>query len=295
MSDPDSLRRFLFEDLHVRGELVHLDEAWRQVLANHSYPPAVRSVLGEAMAASVLLVSTLKFDGTLTLQIQGDGPMSLVVVQCSSQRQIRGVAKWEGHDPVGVFSDLTGEGRLAITIERRDGKDRYQGIVPLEGDTLSACLDAYFQGSAQVPTRLWLTATDRSVAGMLLQRLPAAADSQSDEDYDHWRRLQLLAETVSDGEMLELSGSQLLSRLFAEDDLRLFEGERVEFSCSCSEERVAATLRMIGRDEIAALIAAEGQVEVRCEFCNKGYGFDAVDAEALFADLPPSQDSPTVH
>jgi molecular chaperone Hsp33 len=295
VSEPDSLRRFLFEDLHVRGELVHLDEAWRQVLANHDYPAAVRSVLGEAMAASVLLVSTLKFDGMLTLQIQGDGPMPLVVVQCSSQRQIRGVAKWEGADPEGVFSELTGEGRLAITIERRDGQDRYQGIVPLEGDTLAACLDAYFQGSAQVPTRLWLASTDRSVAGMLLQRLPTAVVADTDEGDDHWRRLRLLADTVSDSEMLELPGRQLLSRLFAEDDLRLFEGERVVFSCSCSNERVAATLRMLGRDEITALIAEEGRVEVRCEFCNKAYGFDAVDAEALFAGLPASTGSPIVH
>lgn len=295
MSEPDCLQRFLFEDLHVRGELVHLDDAWRQVLENHAYPPAVRQVLGEAMAASVLLVSTLKFDGMLTLQIQGDGPMSLVVVQCSSQRQVRGVAKWEGSDPEGTFSELTGDGRLAITIERADAQDRYQGIVPLAGDTLSACLDAYFQGSAQVPTRLWLAATDRSVAGMLLQRLPGTEQADAQEDDDDWRRLQLLAETVSVGEMLGLPGRHLLSRLFAEDDLRLFEEERVVFSCSCSSDRVAATLRMLGRDEISALIEEDGRVEVRCEFCNKAYGFDAVDAEALFAGLPPSDESPTVH
>jgi molecular chaperone Hsp33 len=294
VSASDSLQRFLFEDLHVRGELVHLHESWCQVLANHAYPPAVRTLLGEAMAASVLLVSTLKFDGMLTLQIQGDGPLSMVVVQCSSQRQVRGVAKWQGADPRGAFSELTGEGRLAITIERGKGKERYQGIVPLTGDSLSDCLDAYFRGSAQVPTRLWLTANERSVAGMLLQRLPGPEQAEIDED-DDWRRLQLLADTVTPSEMLDLPGRRLLSRLFSEDDLRLFEPDSVAFSCSCNAERVATTLRMLGRDEIAALIAEEGRVEVRCEFCNRAYAYDAVDAEALFAGLPPTEESPTVH
>ena len=294
MSDADNLFRFLFEDLSVRGEIVLLDAAWQQILGNQDYPPAVQTVLGEAMAAAVLLASTLKFDGMLTLQIQGSGPMGLLVAQCSSDRKVRGLAKWKGETAAGSFAELAGDGRLAIKVERGGAEDRYQGIVPLSGDTLAESLDAYFAGSVQLPTRLWLSAGDARAAGMLLQRLPETIERHPDEE-DDWLRLQALAGTVTSGEILDLPGRQLLTRLFAEDDLRLFEGLPVAFECSCNVDRVTTTLRMLGRQELADLLEERGDIEVRCEFCNRGYRFDSVDVEALFAGIEPPEVPPTLH
>lgn len=294
MSEADTLRRFLFEGLHARGELVYLDETWRQVQANHEYPPAIREILGQALAASALLASTVKFDGVMTLQIRGDGPMNLLVVECSSEHKVRGLAKWRGDAPVGSFSELAGSGHLAITIERGAGKERYQGIVPLSGDSLAECLDAYFAGSVQLPTRLWLAANDARVAGMLIQRLPMVANEDTDEN-DDWRRLQLVAATVTNEELIGLAGPDLLRRLFAEDDLRLFRGRPVVFSCSCTRERVAVALRLLGRTDIDSLVEERGSVDARCEFCNRKYRFDLVDAESLFAQGPLATTPPTLH
>lgn len=295
MAASDSLRRFLFEGLQVRGELVRLDDAWRQVLEHQQYPPAVRTVLGEALAATVLLASTLKFDGMLTLQLQGDGPMHLLVAQCTSGGAVRGLAKWDGDAPAGDLPALTGDARLAITIERGAGKDRYQGIVPVSGSSLAACLDNYFAGSVQVPTRLWLATGGERSAGLLLQRLPESVPGRREAEDDDWDRLLALAATLRDEELLDLEHEQLLGRLFAEDDVRLFQEQPIAFACSCDRERVATTLRLLGHAEIAGLIEERGLVEVRCEFCNRPYRFDAVDAEALFADTPPAEGPPTLH
>jgi molecular chaperone Hsp33 len=295
VAEVDSLRRFIFEGLQVRGEIVRLDAAWRQVLEHQDYPPAVRAVLGEALAATVLLASTLKFDGTLTLQLQGDGPMYLLVAQCTNQGAVRGLAKWEGDTGGLSLAALAGDARLAITIERGAGKDRYQGIVPVAGESLADCLDHYFAGSIQVPTRLWLATGAERSAGMLLQRLPESVPGRRESEDDDWERLLALAGTLRAEELLGLGHRELLGRLFAEDDVRLFGEAPVTFACSCDRERVATTLRMLGRAEIGQLIAERGLVEVRCEFCNRPYRFDPVDAEALFADTPPPDGPAILH
>lgn len=296
MSDRDALRRFMFEDFPVRGEIVRLEQSWREVLARQDYPPAVRALLGEAMAACVLLASMLKFDGLLTLQVQGDGDLHLLVVQCNSELAVRGLAKWRGDDPRGSFAELTGGGRLAITIERGPDRDRYQGIVLADTETLADCLEGYFAQSEQLPTRLWLAADDKGAAGMLLQQLPARPErrpADEDEDEDGWRRAGLLAGTLQPGELLAVEPAELLRRLFHEEDLRLAEARGVAFRCGCTRERVESALRLLGRDELAILLAEEGQIEVRCEFCNKGYLVDAVDTERLLAaegPVPPASD-----
>ena len=295
MAEVDSLRRFLFEGLQVRGELVRLDEAWQRVLEYQDYPPAVRDLLGEALSAAVLLASTLKFEGMLTLQLQGDGPLHLLVAQCTNEGVVRGLAKWQGETPAGDLGALTGDARLAITIERGQGKDRYQGIVPVAGASLAECLDNYFAGSVQLPTRLWLSADAKRSAGMLLQRLPESINTDQRDGDDDWERLQILAATLKSHELLELEHCELLQRLFHEDNVRLFEEQPIAFACSCSRARVANTLRMLGRDEIGQLIEERGGVEVRCEFCNRPYHFDAVDAEGIFVDAPESEGPPTLH
>lgn len=275
---PDSLQRFIFEGAPVRGELVHLDATWRAVLERHAYPAALRSVLGELMAAAALLSATLKFEGSLILQIQGSGAVKLIVVECTSEQTMRATAKWDG-ELDGSLRALVGDGRFVITIAPNDVTQTYQGIVELSGESVSHVLEHYMDASEQLETRLWLASDGEQAAGMLLQRVPGPAG----EDSDAWTRATALGDTVRSDELLGLPGAQIIHRLFHEEDVRVFDPRVVSFRCSCSRERVVNMLRMLGHDEVRAILAEHGSVEVNCEFCNRHYGFDAVDAEQVFA------------
>ncbi len=285
MHDRDSLRRFVFEGLPVRGQLVHLDASWLALLEHRTYPPLIRDTLGQALAASVLLAATIKFDGLLSLQLRGDGPLSLMLAQCTSGFGVRAVAQHRDAEAGASMAALAGNGHLTVTLESEDREQRYQGIVPLSGARLADCLEVYFAQSEQLPTRLWLQADEHGACGMLLQRLPpagtVAAASESAVD-DAWRRLQLIGDTLTPGELRSLSDAEILHRLFHEDDLRVFEPAPVFFRCRCSRERVAGMLRALGEAESRSVIAERGEVEVRCDFCNRAYVFDAVDIEQLF-------------
>lgn len=290
MVDGDQLRRFLFEHSPVRGYLVRLDASWRATIEHHAYPQAVRDVLGEAMAATALVASTLKFDGQLTLQVQGEGPMHLLVTQCSSQLALRGVARHRGPVAAGTLAEMTGDGRVTVTLESDDRETRYQGVVPLLGSGLADGLQEYFERSEQVPTRLWLAADGERAAGLLLQKLPAGSTASAEDDpqaraeaEELWERVGLLAGTLTAGELLALQDTDLLRRLFHEEDVRLFDPVPVSFRCSCSRERTSALLRALGRQEAEEIIAQDGEVRVTCEFCNRAYRFDAVDVGALFS------------
>lgn len=284
---PDSLQRFLFDHSHVRGELVHLDAAWRAVLERHDYPPALRTVLGELMAAAVLLAATLKLKGSLILQIQGQGPVSLLVVECDGELNVRATAKWQGELEDLSFVQMVGDGRFVITLDPRDSGQTYQSIVALEGDNVAEVLQNYMQCSEQLETRLWLAADAQGAAGLLLQKMPHegghSMQAGEDEDEDMWQRATILADTLQREELLSLPAEVLLHRLYSEDDVRLFEAKHVAFSCSCSREKVGRMLKMIGQNEVNAVLAEQGVVEVNCEFCNHLYQFDRVDAEQVFA------------
>jgi molecular chaperone Hsp33 len=292
MVDGDQLRRFLFEHSPVRGYLVRLDASWRATIEHHAYPQAVRDVLGEAMAATALVASTLKFDGQLTLQVQGEGPMHLLVTQCSSGLALRGVARHRGNVAAGTLAEMTGDGRVTVTLESDDRETRYQGVVPLLGHGLAEGLQEYFERSEQVPTRLWLAADGERAAGLLLQKLPAGSTASAEDDpqaraeaEELWERVGLLAGTLTAGELLALQDTELLRRLFHEEDVRLFDPVPVSFRCSCSRERTSALLRALGRQEAEEIIAQDGEVRVTCEFCNRAYRFDAVDVGALFSSV----------
>jgi molecular chaperone Hsp33 len=280
----DSLTKFLFEALPVRGEVVHLDATWTAALERVAYPPEVRDLLGQAFAATALLASTLKFDGALTLQVTGDGPVHLLVVQCDSERHLRGLARWTGATAGLGFGALIGAdaggGRMVITVEQASG-ERYQGIVELAGGSLAAALEGYFERSEQLPTRLWLAADAAAAAGFLLQVMPAR-----EADAHAWEHATVLADTLTPAELLGLEPSQLLHRLYHEEDVRLLEPQPVVFRCSCSRERIVEMLRGLGQDETMSIVAEHGEVEVHCEFCGRGYRFDPVDARALFAAAP---------
>ncbi len=277
--DSDVLSRFVFERTNVRGELVHLDATWRAVLERRDYPEPVRELLGQMLAAAALLVSTVKFNGSLILQIQGDGPVSMLVVQAKSDRTLRGLAHWT--DPVlpGPLAQLVGTARLVITLDQGGDRERYQGIVALETEeNLARALEDYFARSEQLATRFWLGANNERAAGMLLQALPGES-----EDEDAWNRTGQLADTISSQELLDLPQREVLRRLFHEEDVRLFEPEPVSFRCTCTRERIETVLRSLGYDEVQSIIAEQGRVSVDCEFCNQNYLFDPVDVEALFA------------
>lgn len=287
MSEHDSLRRFIFENLPVQGRCVHLDASWRAVLERQAYPAPVRALLGQAMAATALLSATLKYEGSITLQIQGGGPLHLLVVQCTSQLNLRGLARWHGELPETGLSALVGDGKLVLTIEQSSSGERYQSIVPLEGDSIAVSLENYFIRSEQLPTRLWLSADETNAAGMLLQVMP-----NREREPDAWQHVTVLADTITDQELNNLSAEQLLQRLYNEDDVRLFESAPVSFRCQCSRERIEATLRSLGEDEVQSIIREQGSVHVECEFCARQYDFDPVDAQALFAaDAQPAQPS----
>ena len=287
MTDSDSLHRFVFEQLPIRGHLVHLNSAWKALLERRSYPEAIRDTLGESVAASVLLAATLKFTGHLSLQLQGQGPMHLLLAQCTSNLGVRGLARYRRDSESRDLSVLSGEGQLTVTLDNkaaaRDDEQRYQGVVPLTGERLAQCLEGYFANSEQLPTRLWLHADEHGVSGMLLQRLPAKSEHENLDIDDAWRRVQLIGDTLKDEELSKLSDREILRRLFNEDDVRLFEPQPVFFSCTCSHERVSGMLQSLGKEEVDTILAEQGTVEVRCDFCNRAYQFDKVDVGRLFA------------
>ena len=274
----DSLQRFIFEGVPVRGEIVHLDATWRAVLERHDYPEPLRAVLGELMAAAALLSATLKFDGSLILQMQGSGTVKLIVVECTSEQTMRATAKWDAELRGGSFRELVGDGRFVITIAPSDGKQTYQGIVELTGESVSEVLEHYMAASEQLETRLWLGADGAQAAGMLLQRVPGLEGG----DPDAWNRAITLGGTVTGQELLTLPARQIIRRLFHEEDVRVFDARIVSFRCSCSRERVVNMLRLLGHAEVRSIVAERGEVDVNCEFCNKRYALDAVDAEQIF-------------
>jgi molecular chaperone Hsp33 len=301
----DEVRRFIVENRPVRGHWVRLEGAWRELRAHKDYPEPVRELLGEAVAASVLLAATLKFRGTLTLQLQGNGAVSLLVAQCTHDFRLRAVATFDegvvseissASGRGTVFRQLVGaEGRFAVTIEAEEKSMRYQGIVPLRGASLAESLEAYFASSEQLPTRVLLAADGERGAGVLVQKLPGASHADESDMQEIWDEAQRGIERLSPAELLQCPVEELLGRGFAAHDMRLFRGARVQFECRCSEGRVAGLLRALGADEVRDVLREQGAVTVTCEFCHRPYRFDAIDVEALFADGAGSDGSPSIH
>jgi molecular chaperone Hsp33 len=299
----DEVRRFIIENRPVRGHWVRLDGAWRQLRAHKEYPEPVQELLGQAVAASVLLAATLKFSGQLTLQLQGNGAVGLLVAQCTHDFRLRAVARYDeaavsvaGSSDEALFRQLVGsEGRFTVTIEADERGTRYQGIVPLTGASLADSLQAYFESSEQLPTRVLLAADGQRGAGVLVQKLPGAKNFDESEMQELWEDAQKGIERLSADELLRYPLEELLGRGFATHDMRLFRGAPVQFQCRCNQGRVAGLLRALGPDEVRDVLREQGAVTVTCEFCHRPYRFDAVDVEALFADAPGSGGSQSIH
>lgn len=284
MKEQDQLYRYLFEHHQVRGELVQLDQTFRHMVAAQEYPAPVRQLLGELLVATSLLTATLKFEGSITVQLQGNGPVSLAVINGDHQQQLRGVARWQGELPANPnLKALVGDGHLVITISPDEG-ERYQGIVSLESDSLASSLESYFAQSEQLATRIWIrtggTAAEPLAAGMLLQALPASGEQHADE-FDH---LSKLTDTIKDEELFTLPAEEILYRLYHEEEVRLFAPQAIQFRCTCSRERCEQALLQVGQAEVEAMIHEQGQIDMHCDYCGTHYQFDAIDAQALFAE-----------
>jgi molecular chaperone Hsp33 len=308
---PDHVRRFIFERQPVRGHFVRLGTAWRELRAHARYPPAVTELLGEAVAASVLLAATLKFRGTLTFQLQGNGAVRLLVAQCTHDFRLRAVARGETvafealaveADRRALFRQLAGtDGRITVTVEAEEKSLRYQGVVPLCGGSLAESLEAYFASSEQLPTRVRLAADGGWAAGMLVQKLPESETRTETETrepgevVEAWEGARTGIGRLRRAELLQGKVEDLLARGFSGHDVRLFRGARVCFECRCSPDRVAGLLRALGAEEVRDVLREQGAVTVTCEFCHRPYRYDPVDVEALFAPRTPSGGSEAIH
>lgn len=289
MTEQDFLRRFIFEELGVRGEWVKLATSWRQAKLHQKGGPDVQQQLGQALAAVVMLSAIVKFKGSMILQAQGDGDLGTLVAQSTDDRKIRGLVRSRESIQTDSLESMFGQGRLVLTIEPEIGEP-YQGIVPLQGRNLASALQTYFEQSEQLRTRLWLFANETHAAGLMIQELPSQESYKQD-----WERIEILANTVTEKELLELDAIQLLHRLFHEEKVRLFDAEPVSFSCSCSKQKLEQTLRTFGRQELEEILQENGVIDASCEFCNEHFQFDRVDIEKILSLTIPAYDEQTRH
>jgi molecular chaperone Hsp33 len=273
----DSVTPFGFEALPVRGALIHLSRTWRRMLRDHDYDALVTETLGHAAAATGLIAQSLKFDGAITLQIQSSGTLQMLVMQCTSELDVRGMASVEEGAAAQSFAELTAKAHCAVTVDAGDRP--YQGIVEIDDQSLAASLERYFARSVQVPSHVALLANDEFAAGVLLQRVPGQPI-----DEDDWHRLNLLIDTLSPRDFEREAGLKLIGKLFAEDDVRVYEPRPVKFRCRCSARKTEDVLKLLGEEEARQVLKERGDVEVICEYCGRRRHFDAVDVERLFAD-----------
>lgn len=302
----DQLKKYLFTDQSTRVQHVQIEQAWQTGLAHQALPTCVQNLLGELLAAACLLAGNLKFDGSLILQIQGDGPISLLVVECSSAMQVRATVSLREDQDLPSEGDVQsllnthGTGRFAVilTPDNTNGDfSPYQGVVPLEGNTVSDVLEAYMKKSEQLDTRLWLSADANRCAGLLLQRLPGQGGTQQLSDtLETWERAGALAATLTQDELLTLDADTLIHRLFWQESLSSYPAQEVLWHCPCSRERVREMLRMLGSAEVENILTEQASVKVACNFCGMPYEFDPADCATLFLEQPdPLQSPPTLH
>lgn len=283
----DSSARFLFDDADIRGEWVRLDGALQSINDAHAYSQSTRILLGQFAIAAVLISNNLKYQGKIVLQARSAGPLSLLMVECTSAGEIRGIARGDiaavADDPMHLIPD----GQLVITIEREGGQ-RYQGIVPLDDESLARSLDHYFLQSEQLNTRFWLFADGVRAVGLMLQQLPAQIQQDAQDRENQWHEAEVLADTVTADELYELDPEAMLHRLYHEQPLRIFEPKTVVFRCSCSRERSLNALGTLSSSELEDIIEEQGVIDMTCEMCGTPYTFNR-------GDLPGLAEPPILH
>ncbi len=318
----DTLQKFIFNNATVRGELVELHSTWQQILAHHRYPRAIQDLLGELTSAAALLCANLKFNGSMIMQIHGDGVVRLLVVECNHQLQLRAMVKLAEDVTISDNMSLAelinarGQGRFVITLDpsNKSSGQIYQGIVPIEGDSVASIIENYMKRSEQLDTKLWLASDDQVSRGMLLQRLPSVGgittpqsegnddagndsveESMDESSEETWNRACILGSTLSRNELLTTPTATLLRRLFWEEPVRIFEPQSVIFDCTCSRDRVGNMLKILGEKEVIDAVNSLGKLDIQCDFCGKPYSFDAVDCAQLFLAPEIKMPSDTDH
>jgi molecular chaperone Hsp33 len=272
----DNITPFVFDSLPVRGALISLSRSWRRMLRDHDYDQVVRETLGHAAAATGLIAHSLKFDGAITLQIQGGGGLRMLVMQCTSELELRGMANAGEDAAASSFGDLVQDAHCAITVDT--GERPYQGIVEMETSSLADSLENYFARSVQVPSHVMLVSNESLSGGVLLQQMPG----RQGLDEDDWNRLGYLAATLNTVDFESADGMAVIGKLFAEDDVRVFEPRPVVFRCRCSRRRTEEVLRMLGEAETREVLDERGKVDVTCEYCGRRRSFDPIDISRLF-------------
>lgn len=283
MASQDQILRFMFDETDIRGDVVTLMESYQTAVISHNYPIGVSKLLGEFVAAAVLLSTTIKFAGSVILQARSDGQIPTIMAECTNDLRIRAIARDAENATSEDFRELLAGGTLAITIDPLKGK-RYQGIVPLSGASLAECLADYFLQSEQLNSLFWLAADGQRCGGFMLQELPPSVEVKAELRKQQWEHFSHLAQTLTHDELLGLEHQDLLYRLYHEDKVRLFDSREVRFGCSCSEARTSELIRSIGRAEADSIIADEGVIQIVCEFCNHDYQFDSVAVANIFAE-----------
>lgn len=283
----DQLNRYLFDNVHVRGELVQISNTYKEIIESHNYPTPVNHLLGELLAATSMMTALLKFEGDIAVQIQGEGPVPMIVVNGNDKQELRGVANVTGAVTTSNLSELFTKGYMVITITPDKG-ERYQGIVGLDKDTIGECLEAYFAQSEQLKTHFWLRANDQDAAGMMLQALP-----EESNDDDGYYNLRQLTDTIKDEELFGLEANVILNRLYHQEEVRIFDPQSLSFKCTCSIERSAGAIISVGREEAESIIADEGSIKMHCDYCNTEYEFNADDVAQLFHD--PKENEKQLH
>lgn len=271
---------FVFESLPVRGALVQLENAWQRMQEGHDYADPVAEILGHAAAATTLIAQSLKFDGSVTLQISSQGPLGMVVMQATDDLDIRGMATSHDIEEAAPFAELVEGAHCAVTVDAGAMERPYQGIVEINPDSLAASFENYFDRSVQVPSHMELQSIESHCGGILLQQMPGEHPANEDD----WRRLGYLIATLRSQDLVDGATPELLHKLFAEDDVRMFQHRSVRFHCRCTQERVEEVLRFLGEAETRAALKENGRVDVTCEYCGKMRSFDPVDVSRVFAD-----------
>jgi molecular chaperone Hsp33 len=278
------VQRFLLENLDIRGAIVHLDSVWQEILAGRNYPDPVTHLLGEMSAVTLLLSENLKQTGRLTIQLTGNGPVSMLVLDCTENLQLRGMAKCARQIETDSVPELLGHGQLILTLDMLSMRETYQSIVPLNGGTIAEIFEHYFNKSEQLQTRMFLIATGSAIFGLLLQKLPDADLL----DPDGWTRAEALAATIHEHPLFELPVEEILVRLFYQETIRIFDARHVQYGCQANPAKIYAMLRSLGREEVDAILQEFGEVVIHDDICNREYRLDALAVDAVFRDAGPT-------
>lgn len=299
MINKDSLVRFIFENVPIRGEIIHLENSFQTIVHQHNYPPPLRQLLGEALCVAGLLSAIIKFSGRLTVQFRGKGKLKLLLAQCDNQLHLRGLAKWEGNLSYDDLMEAFNEGILVIMLDSGIHGKPYQGIVSWRGNSLVESIEGYFRESEQLATKLWVTSNDTSAAGLLLQVIPEKASTsiqfENEIIHAHWDRINQLTHALDKNDMLHLADETLLTKLYPHEEVRLFDPHLVSFRCTCSRKRSEDAIQILGREEAEDELKNNKTIVVTCDFCNKEYVFDRVDVAKIFENKDQSPPDKQLH